>query len=389
MTRRAQRTLATVLAIAVAVTIVEGALRYFSPERLIAKDAARGWALRPGARTWAYFEASRVWVRINRDGLFDRERAVDAAPGTRRVAMLGDSYLSMFNLSLERTFVPLLESSLNACGPRSPIEAINFGVPAYGTGQELLTYRLHARRYRPDVVVLAFFLGNDLTNSYRPLEPTGVAPTYEMDNGALRYVPAPPETTAPDPADLPLHHQVRLFLTRRLKTATVLWDAWARLRNGLRSDVYPEMRDQREDLPYRPPTTPVDVEAWRVTEKLIETLAGEVAADGAEFWLLILPTPEQVHPLQSVRQGVARRFNVASLSYADERLQTLARDHHWPAISLVGSLADYAQRTEMYLHGGLVPEVPKGIGHWNEDGNRVAADMVARELCGRSEALAH
>lgn len=373
----------------VAIAVVEGALRAVRvvPEYIV-PDADLGWALKPGVSGWTNDEHV-AWVAINRSGWFDREHALAKPPRTRRIAVLGDSFMSTFNLPFEKTFVAFLEDGLNRCPARSDrIEALNFGVPAYGTAQELLAYRLRARAYQPDVVLLMMYLGNDVLNNHSALNPTKGAPYYVLDDQRhlRRVAPAPPEPgTAPvDPATLPLHQQARLFVTRRSKAAALLYDSWARLRNGppdvTAVDPWPE-------VVYRAPTTTVVTDAWRVTEALIKQLAVEVAADGAEFWLATLPTSAQVDPDPAARRATASHYDVESLTYADDRVRDFARANGIRTISLLQPLAEYSERHATNLYGGYTSAVPAGHGHWNETGNRVAAEAVSEYLCPQTRAI--
>ena len=55
-----------------------------------------------------------------------------------------------------------MENNLNSCANiHKKIEVINFGVTEYSTAQELLTLRHNAWNYNPDLIILAFFIGND------------------------------------------------------------------------------------------------------------------------------------------------------------------------------------------------------------------------------------
>jgi hypothetical protein len=68
----------------------------------------------------------------------------------------------------EETFPKVLEQRLNQSG-RGPAEVIDASCSGYGTDNELLFYRNEARRYRPDVVLLAFNTWNDFLENYTPL----------------------------------------------------------------------------------------------------------------------------------------------------------------------------------------------------------------------------
>src|SRR6266403_352890 len=154
----------------VALLLLEGGLRIagvIHTGSFFTGDLVRGWGLRPFAHAWAIGEA-KVNVRINSDGLRDREHAIQKPAGTLRIAVLGDSYVEGMNVPLEKTFPAVLERELSSCaalGDRQ-VEVINFGVSGYGTAQELLTLREHVWKYDPDIILLAFYTGNDFFNNY-------------------------------------------------------------------------------------------------------------------------------------------------------------------------------------------------------------------------------
>ena len=50
----------------------------------------------------------------------------------------------------------------------SSIEVINFGVSEYGTTQ-YLTLKNHVWKYNPDLILLAFYSGNDISDNLKIL----------------------------------------------------------------------------------------------------------------------------------------------------------------------------------------------------------------------------
>src|SRR6267154_1898539 len=103
-------------------------------------DYYRGFALQPGVEGH-YQREGGSYVRINSDGLRDREHAKSKPADTVRIAVLGDSFTEAMHVPMEQTFCSVLERKLQECNafPGKKVEVINFGVSGYGTGQELLT----------------------------------------------------------------------------------------------------------------------------------------------------------------------------------------------------------------------------------------------------------
>jgi hypothetical protein len=117
-----------------------------APDDDFAFDPVLGWRLEPNLRT--------PTLRTNGAGIRDdREIPLAPRPGERRIALMGDSFTFGHDVLDHETFGWFLEESI---GERATV--LNFGVPSYGTDQALLMFEERARRFRPAVAVLGFFL---------------------------------------------------------------------------------------------------------------------------------------------------------------------------------------------------------------------------------------
>jgi hypothetical protein len=160
-------TIATITALAV----VESALRLVadgllsraeidtgSPYSFYRYDAELGWASIPsilGTLTRNEFSHE---VRINSHGLRGPERTREKPPGVRRIAVLGDSFTWGVGAAEPELFTTLIEKELRGT------EVLNFGVAGYSPVQyHLLTEKVLS--FHPDVVVVAFCLGNDFIDN--------------------------------------------------------------------------------------------------------------------------------------------------------------------------------------------------------------------------------
>ncbi len=97
-----------------------------------------------------------VSVRINSDGFRDDEYSVSRGP-KRRVVFLGDSLTFGWGVEKEETFEHLLERDFSR---REPTEVINLGIGNYNTTQEVNLFLDKGLKYKPDQVVLFYFIND-------------------------------------------------------------------------------------------------------------------------------------------------------------------------------------------------------------------------------------
>jgi len=132
---------------------------------------AEEWA--PGARGEHFYTLKRRplgWPRgeVNAEGLRDRAHAEAPPEDVWRVAVLGDSVTEGFGLSAEEAFPRELERQLEEDGER--VEVLSLAVRGWSTRQQRIAYHRIARRYRPDQVLVATCL-NDITELGLQLRP--------------------------------------------------------------------------------------------------------------------------------------------------------------------------------------------------------------------------
>jgi len=135
-----------------------------------AYDATRGVALKPGNQGWYYGEGG-AYVKINSLGYRDVEHTREKPPGVFRIAVLGDSMIEARQVSIADTFCKQLEKRLSGRPEfgNLKVEVLNFGIGGFGTDQELLTLRLHVLDFSPDLIMLAFGPGNDVSGNFKQL----------------------------------------------------------------------------------------------------------------------------------------------------------------------------------------------------------------------------
>lgn len=127
-----------------------------------------------------------VPIVTNSSGFRDKEIEPKSSQ-TFRIVGLGDSFTFANGVTLEETYLKQLEQRMPEFNGKT-IEVINCGVPAYTLLQEYRLLRTIEAQMQPDIVLVGFFVGNDLTDSGDMIDSTG-KPNVRIDkDGTLRTV---------------------------------------------------------------------------------------------------------------------------------------------------------------------------------------------------------
>jgi lysophospholipase L1-like esterase len=165
---------------------------YVSPERdrFWKYDPLLGWAHQPGQEGIFETPQFRTVVRINENGLRDRDHSYERENDIERILVLGDSFAWGYGVEESERFSQLLEESLG-------VEVINAGVSGYSTDQELLWYENEGIKYETDLVILVL-AGNDVGDNERQLVNTiYYKPKFVIEEGKLIPTGYPVPKTSP------------------------------------------------------------------------------------------------------------------------------------------------------------------------------------------------
>ena len=319
-------------------------------------SARVGWTIKPGGRGDMY--------RANAQGIrADREFARLPPPGMLRIAAFGDSFTHGDEVANEDTWQEILMREHPA------VEAMNFGVGAYGLDQAFLRYQHDGADYGARVVLMGFMPENLFrhVNVYRPfyVPNSGVAlakPRYELDQGRLvlldnpmrelagyRELLAHPERELPRLGAHDLFFQLRphdgaldLPLMRIVKSARWAWTDW---RLGVSGGSYD-----------------TSGEPYRVTAAIVEAFAATVSRNGSLPIFVVYPRRRDVerfrrdgsrHYAALIDHCRARGIRVIdlveSLGSVGAPLDTLVARHYTPAGNRVvaGAIWRYLEREKL------------------------------------------
>ncbi len=358
-----------VFGLAAGLLLLEGAVRLagfapptWRPDRLLGTHGL------PYARYRHVGEEGVSRGRLNGAGWRDVDHAEAKPAGTTRILMLGDSFVSAFQVPLDSTFHRRLERALNRRAlPGHHFEVIALGQDGDGTPAEYLTWREWGRRYHPDVVSV-LFIQNDPADNWKPVALDKHRPFYVEDGDSLRldtsFTEAPGFARAEQP--------------NWLRDHSALWAALRSARDRLRVRVEPprmvdgEVQDgyyRTWNFAVRPPAD--SIPAFRLTAKIYRRFAREVAADGRRLVVF-----ESGFAQQEDRRLLS--INRANPNFDPNKAA------RW--LMSVGERDDFAVvplspafRAASALFGRpLWFGHDSTYGHWNPLGHRVAAEAMER-----------
>ncbi|HET9482132.1 MAG TPA: GDSL-type esterase/lipase family protein [Candidatus Polarisedimenticolia bacterium] len=325
-------------------------------------DPPMGFSLEPDSTQLLVSGGAYTFrAKINAMGLRDIEHSREPAPGVPRVLVLGDSFMYGQGVAMDRTLPRRLQEHLPGT------EVINAGIPGYDLGQEYLYYRERMRAYRPDLVLLGFFI-NDL-NQARELDVT-----YGPDGLPLEYRRNDRMLAKDEPArPAGLRSLVTGWLNQHSLLYTLVRKRVESLGRKRVAGEAPSREKKREGAPYAGAflarTDPEWTAAWERAGRVLDALKSEVESDGATFAVVLVPASWQLSE-HGWRQWIDwLEFEPGELDRRGPQLRVLA----WcartstPCLDLSGALETEPLES---LH------IPYDL-HWTESGHEAAARAVA------------
>lgn len=326
-------------------------------------------------------------IRLNRFGMRDSERSRTRIPGVTRIAVLGDSIIEGMQVSNDAVLTRQMESLFG-----EDVEVLNFGVAGFGTLQEYLMYTERVRMFHPDIVILGFYIGNDLRNNSRELESLY---NKVSDRPFLQKMPNGSWEVVPVAAKVVSQHPVVLFLKRHFALYRFLW-----FKKGTLASFFLSPQAEQKNATssasintdaylmrsFAPPSEEPFFSAWETTEHLLNELDARVKEDGARLVLVTIPDPiaMEADPKSSLEELLGEPLPEGyDAEYPQKRLARFA----------LGAGIDYLDLTPAFkayrdAHALSSPYFSfVHDGHWSALGHQVAAEAIVSFL--RDSGLLH
>ena len=378
-----------VLAVAeIGVRIVFGP-RYWPANQL---DDERLYRLVPGAVREFTREpvngGARIVYRVNRDGY--RGEPLEDTP-ERRVVVFGDSFIQAEYTELEQSFTERLEHHLKEASGLG-VEVVNAGVAGYGPDQTLKRIEAELERLAPDAIVVGIFSGNDFGDSVRnklfQLDEDG-----ELVDHDFTLEPALARKMSVARQELLLKRVVRNVVAAFVPSVAGGPGPHASVEAMTPEERVAFFREQhiREYEEFVVQGDPVVRElAWdsydadvsltpshpssRFKIALMDRILARMkaTADAAGIPMLLLPIPHPIdvggHDSGAVDRSAFPEYRPRGLIDA---LEASASRHRIPFVDLYGPYVEQGPE-QVYFRGF--------DDHWNDEGQDLAARIVARRL---------
>lgn len=325
--------LLSLVSIAVTLGVMEAALRLFfdvtDDVEYVALPGV-GYALRPG-QEGRFIRSGGIDARfrVNAAGWnAPREYVKQRAPGTLRVAVVGDSFVEAMHVDPEQSFASVLERGLRGQGVNA--EVYSFGVSGFGTSQVLELVRDEVLDYSPDLLVY-LFIRNDASDSCKCMDDKNWTQQYALGpQGELEKMP---------------FERYHMSSKKRLIRHSALVRFLLYQRRLLE-----RMRDLRreETAPHAGRGGGCETDCWKIVGLLLQEIDRTLQERGIP-WLLVWEgdaNPEYAH-------------------LDRERLEKLAAGAALPYRDLSPAFAAAAGHYRF-----------EGDGHWNAEGHRIAGEAL-------------
>lgn len=340
-------------------------LSFSTPDTLI------GSRFVPGSSYWNFKENDRtITGTINSWGWRDREWTLAKPPDTRRVAVLGDSYVEALQVESDSTFLRIAERIIQARYSVTT-EWMNFGRSSCTQTEEWLILQHHAAQFSPDAVIVVFFPVNDI-DDVSPELTRESRPFFSLaEDGALTL-----DTRFAHSQEYRLRKLVDP-LKRNSYLASWIVDRYRLLNSS------PAVRPPASstDVPGSPTsifgglslcTSTPDaraIRAYRVNKALILAMAEFCRAHAISLMLVSMELPTYI---PDEERKMLERDSTFTSTFFDDDLQKYADSLGIAFVGLQRSSRDFYRETGKALQWGTAAEV----GHWNYDGHRFVAEQL-------------
>jgi hypothetical protein len=349
-----------------------------------------GWVLEPDAEYVNEMPEGAVSVSYSSRGWHDIEHSQNQEEGTLRVLVLGDSFMEAYSVELEDAFHRQLGKI--AANDGLELEVINFGVGGYGTLQQYLVFRELGLSVKPDLVLLGFYVGNDVRNNSLTLE--SKLATSSLKASSRPFLRSSNESKW-EITQVDYEGAVSRFEAAQAERSTRIGKLKQRSyllrvilsRLGRLGDASPSTESAEDRLAdEQRRADAIDfamygvhycdepsefTQAWSITEKILRRLKSDIANSGAELIVFSVPALYEVEA-ERIADVSNRSLICPDVAPGHERLRGVLDHLEIEYIELLPRFRErHSEKRSLFQYSDR---------HWNKNGHQLAASMVYQAL---------
>ena len=288
-----------------------------------------------------------------------------------KIGFFGDSYTEGLQVLDEKTFPRVFERKLRQINVN--VDAFNFGIGGTGTYNQYMRYLTVSNDVDLDIVILCFLPINDVLNNHERLNndfELYKAPYLTIrDNKFISNARSIQFDTIDEEISL-LRRTIGIsFIAKSIYNAPLILKK-KNGSNGSVKNIWITTRSSWLDV-YNPPKSKDWIEAWAITEEVIQRFASEVKKRKSQFILLIVADYLQISFNGGQKQNWANKYN---FNYPNCRLSAFCRKHE---IQFYDSLPFFLKQKAK-----LPPPFfsYKYDGHYSQIGHTTMADFLLEKI---------
>lgn len=316
---------------------------YPSDSSLFVNDLAIGHRMRPNVAVGGF--------KTNSFGFNDIEHKKEKRNRSTRIAFIGDSFVFGV-VPRAKNFTFVVQELAEQSG--ADIEVLNMGIPGAGPRNYLSLLQKDVVLMDADVVCIVFFVGNDINQSHPDFK-------TQVWWGSPREVLRQPYLIG---LSAEYSYVYKAFRAAR----RLIWERMAKSSETFSRKTFLSIEHQRSAVFKIRQSSQVKA-SYREAVRIVKQMAGHSEKNKMKFLLVLAPDELQVN--EQLRLDLARQYNMNLTKYDFKQPQRVLTEKfaalEIPVIDLLPHFRKNSLEAPLYA---------KQDTHWNEEGNRLAAEKI-------------
>lgn len=300
-------------------------------------------------------------IHFNSQGFRDKERNYFTKNNSYRIAFIGDSFVSAFEVKQDERASDILEKKLNSLKSKN-YEVFNLGVGGFSTEQELLQLKKKIINYEPNLIVLNYYIGNDQTDNYNRR-------IFLFENSTLSINKKRELNTL-------WPRRIFYFLTGKSHAVSFLFNNFLRARTAV-SEEKTEIGalPAKEFIETSLMNTQLSQKVYDKTKALIKEMSEFLKANNKRFIVVLIP--DRVQENKNEFDNVLNKLNITQRGInklkPQQELKEFFEKEKIDYVDLLPALQN--KTTEIHYLQDF---------HWNKKGHEIAAEEIFNYLNSHS-----